>query len=63
MTIVGTNRGPVSGNIYFRLLRESAAERAARAAASRQVETGRPDSNPSKAERSGAKANPRRRAD
>ena len=36
MTIVDTHRGPISGITHVHLLRESAAERAARAAAARQ---------------------------
>ena len=38
MTIVGTHRGAVSGKVHVHLLRESAAERAARAAAERRAE-------------------------
>ena len=39
MTIVGTHRGAVSGKTHVHLLRESAAERAAKAAANRQAES------------------------
>jgi hypothetical protein len=38
MTIVGTHRGAVSGKTHVHLLRESAAERAAKAAARRQAD-------------------------
>jgi hypothetical protein len=40
MTIVGTHRGAVSGKVHVHLLRETAAERAARAAATRQAGDG-----------------------
>jgi hypothetical protein len=38
MTIVGTHRGAVSGKVHVHLLRESAAERAAKAAAQRKAD-------------------------
>jgi hypothetical protein len=62
MTIVGTHRGAVSGKIHVHLLRESAAERAARAAASRQTDGGRADSEASTAVRSNASTDPQRSA-
>jgi len=62
MTIVGTHRGAVSGKLYVHLLRESAAERAARAAAGRQAEAGRTDSQSPTAERLNAAADSQRRA-
>jgi hypothetical protein len=45
MTIVGTHRGAVSGKVHVHLLRESAAERAARAAATRQGDGARAGSD------------------
>jgi hypothetical protein len=38
MTIVGTHRGAVSGKVHVHLLRESAVERAAKAAAQRKAD-------------------------
>jgi hypothetical protein len=58
MTIVGTHRGSVSGKVHVHLLRENAAERAAKAAARRQADGGRTDSAAATAERSNAPANP-----
>jgi len=54
MTIVGTHRGAVSGKVHVHLLRESAAERAARAAAERRAEADRAGSETSPTERSNA---------
>jgi hypothetical protein len=39
MTIVGTHRGAVSGKVHVHLLRESAVERAAKAAAQRKADS------------------------
>lgn len=66
MTIVGTHRGAVSGKVHVHLLRESAAERAAKAAAQRQADAVSADSataadRSSGGKDSGASANPRRR--
>ena len=58
MTIVGTHRGVVSGKVHIHLLRESAAERAAKAAARRQADAARTNSGASTAERSNAPAVP-----
>jgi hypothetical protein len=55
MTIVGTHRGAVSGKLHVHLLRESAAERAAKAAAQRKAEAaGRAGRETSAAESSSA---------
>ena len=62
MTIIGTHRGAVSGRLYVRLLRESAAERAARAAAERPADVGRTTAEPPAAERSNASTDPQKRA-
>jgi hypothetical protein len=58
MTIVGTHRGAVSGKVHIHLLRESAAERAAKAATRHQADAGRTNSEASTAERSNAPAIP-----
>ncbi len=63
MTIVGMHRGAVSGKVHVHLLRESAAERAARAAARRNAEEDHPGSETSAANRpAGTSTNPQRRA-
>jgi hypothetical protein len=62
MTIVGTHRGAVSGKVHVHLLRESAAERAARAAAGRRADGVRADSERPAADPSDAPTNPQRRA-
>jgi hypothetical protein len=62
MTIVGTHRGAVSGKVHVHLLRESAAERAARAAARRHADGGRPGSEALPAERSIVSTDPQRSA-
>ena len=61
MTIVGTHRGAVSGKVHVHLLRESAAERAARAAG-RQTDGGHTASEAPPPERSGASMESRRSA-
>jgi hypothetical protein len=63
MTIVATHRGAVSGKVHVHLLRESAAERAAKAAAQRQADAASADSataadGSSGGKDSGASANP-----
>jgi hypothetical protein len=67
MTIVGTHRGTVSGKIHVHLLRESAAERAAKAAAGRRAHGDGIGPEAVTAERSetpwNALSNPQQRAD